>query len=73
MDIAPTLLDVLGFEDSENYFVGSSLLSEGSDMSRVCAIGDHVFILEDGEIKRIKGKSEYRNIVMKNYAILLNE
>lgn len=42
-------------------------------MSRVCAIGDHVFILEDGEIKRIKGKSEYRNIVMKNYAILLNE
>jgi phosphoglycerol transferase MdoB-like AlkP superfamily enzyme len=73
LDIAPTLLDVLGFEDSENYFVGSSLLSEGSDMSRVCAIGDHVFILEDGEIKRIKGKSEYRNIVMKNYAILLNE
>lgn len=73
LDIAPTLLDVLGFEDSENYFVGSTLLGEGTDMSRVCAIGDHVFILECGKLVPLEGKSEYYKIVMKNYSILLNE
>ncbi len=75
LDLAPTLLDILGLDKTPNWFLGSSLFSKPETIyDRFCAIGDDFFRITDNHAISIRNK--YRSIISeikKYYLISLNE
>jgi phosphoglycerol transferase MdoB-like AlkP superfamily enzyme len=70
LSLAPTLLDMIGVEDSKNYFLGCSLFStQTSDMEYLTAIGDELYSTKDyGDgVTTInkKNKSDYSAVLDK--------
>lgn len=74
LDLAPTLLDILGVSDCTNWFLGSSLFAEASLYDRYSAIGEDFFTTLNNSVKPIREKSDtVITEIKKYYFISVNE
>jgi phosphoglycerol transferase MdoB-like AlkP superfamily enzyme len=71
LDLAPTLLDILGVHNVDNYFLGTSLFrNDPMPYSRICALGDVFFAIEsDGALTELAAGTEWVNRIRQYYEI----
>lgn len=75
LDLAPTLLDILGLADCENWFLGNSLFCPSlNQYDYYSAIGSYYFCTKDKSVKHVDSASNrIISDIEKSYHISVNE
>ena len=67
--LAPTILDLLGFGQYQNHFLGNSLFEEPSKWERYCAQGNSLFHIDDDGVVRKSNNKEVKKMMKLFYSI----
>lgn len=67
--LAPTILDLLGFGQYQNHFLGNSLFEEPSKWERYCAQGNLLFHIDDDGVVRKSNNKEVKKMMKLFYSI----